>query len=255
MTNEIVTVPCLDDNYAYIIHNHIEKTTCLIDAPESKPIIEVLKKRQWKLEKIVLTHHHADHVMGLDDILKNYPSKVAGAAADINRLPKLDETLKENDIFYFGNIKFLIMEVSGHTIGHIALYSKEIGAVFTGDSLMTLGCGKLFEGSPEIMLTTLKKFIQLPPETKVYSGHEYGEKNANFAMSIDTKNENLKKRLALIKEQRLKNIATVPSTIKIELETNPFLRVGNSEIKSALNMQECQELSVFAELRSRRDHF
>jgi len=255
VTIEIETVPCLDDNYAYIIHHQNKNITCLIDAPEAKPIIEILDKRGWALDKIVLTHHHSDHVAGINELLKHHPSVVFGAAADVERLPNLDQKLKENDFFYLGNIKFLIMDVSGHTIGHIALYSKEMGVVFTGDSLMTLGCGRLFEGSPELMWKTLIKFTQLPPDTLIYSGHEYGEKNASFAISIDPNNEKLRKRFSSIKELRSKNIPTVPSTIKNELETNPFLRAGNSEIKKLLNMTQYEDQKVFAELRDRRNDF
>ena len=147
------------------------------------------------------------------------------------------------------------MEVYGHTIGHIALHSNEISAVFSGDSLMTLGCGRLFEGTPKMMWETLQKFGRLPPETKIYSGHEYGEKNADFAISIDPDNKKLQERVALIKKLRLNNFPTVPSTIAAEIETNPFLRAGNTELKKLLRMNEDEDVAVLAELRSRRDIF
>ena len=255
MTIEIATVPCLADNYAYLIHNHTENTTCLIDAPEATPIIGYLEKRAWNLDKIFLTHHHSDHVAGLGDLLKRYPANVSGATADVNRLPSLDAELKENDKFYLGTIEFSVMEVYGHTIGHIALYSKKISAVFSGDSLMTLGCGRLFEGNPRMMWKTLQKFSRLPPETKIYSGHEYGEKNANFAISIDPDNKKLQDRVVLIKKLRSNNFPSVPSTIGAELETNPFLRTGNAELKKFLGMSQDEDEAVFAELRSRRDIF
>ena len=255
MTIDIVIVPCLEDNYAYLIHNPAQKKTCLIDVPEAKPIIEVLEKRAWNLEKIVLTHHHSDHVAGLGELLRSYQASVYGATADANRLPVLDTELKENDKFYLGNIEFLVMDVYGHTIGHIALYSKELSAVFSGDSLMTLGCGRLFEGSPEIMWDTLQKFCLLPPQTKIYSGHEYSEKNAQFALSIDPNNKKLQERASLIRELRSNGFPTVPSTIESELDTNPFVRSGNHNLKRLLGMSQQKDSNVLAELRRRRDVF
>ena len=252
---EIETVPCLSDNYAYIIHNQTENMTCAVDVPEAEPIINLLKKKRWTLNKIVLTHHHSDHVAGVEELLEHHPATVSGAAADFERLPTLDEKLTDKDLFNLGNLEFSIMEVYGHTIGHIALYSKEMSAVFSGDSLMTLGCGRLFEGTPKIMWETLQKFSQLPPYTKVYSGHEYGKKNASFAISIDPSNESLQKRVKMINMLRSKNIPTVPSTIGVELKTNPFLRAGEIEIKETLAMTQYEDHLVFAELRSRRDVF
>ena len=255
MNTEIVTVPCLDDNYAYIIHEKIEGKTCLVDAPESKPIINALNKKGWRLDKIFLTHHHADHVAGLEKIIENFPAKICGAAADIERLPALDERLKQEDKFYLGNQEFTIMEVYGHTIGHIALYSQEMSAIFSGDSLMTLGCGRLFEGNPQMLWETIQKFCQLPPETKVYSGHEYGEKNAQFAISVDPYNKKLQDRLLSIIKLRAKNLPTVPSTIESELETNPFMRVNCPEFRSFLKMEQDEPHVILGRLRKRRDSF
>ena len=255
MNTEIVTVPCLDDNYAYIIHDKIEGKTCLVDAPEAKPIISVLNKKGWGLDKIFLTHHHSDHVAGLEKILENFPARICGAAADIERLPPLDERLKQDDKFYLGKQQFAIMEVYGHTIGHIALYSQEMSAIFSGDSLMTLGCGRLFEGNPLILFETLQKFSQLPPETKIYSGHEYGEKNAKFAIFVDPYNKKLQDRLLFIKKLRAKNLPTVPSTIKSELETNPFMRVNCPEFRSFLKMEQDEPHVILGRLRKKRDTF
>ena len=255
MNTEIVTVPCLDDNYAYIIHEKIEGKTCLVDAPESKPIINALNKKGWRLDKIFLTHHHADHVAGLEKIIENFPAKICGAAADMERLPALDERLKQKDKFHLGKHEFAIMEVYGHTIGHIALYSQEMSAIFSGDSLMTLGCGRLFEGNPKILWDTLQKFCQLPPETKVYSGHEYGGKNARFAISVDPYNKKLQDRLIYIEELRAKNLPTVPTTIESELETNPFMRVNCPEFRSFLKMERDEPDVILGRLRKRRDSF
>ena len=255
MKPEIITVPCLTDNYAYIIRNHEQNLTCLIDAPETKPIVSLLEKKKWKLDKIFLTHHHADHIEATGDLREMFNCLVSGAAEDSARLPKLDEKLRENDKFTLGDLNFSIMDVSGHTRGHIALYSSQLGAVFTADSLMTLGCGRLFEGTPKMMWYSLKKLCQLPSITSVFSGHDYTEKNSEFALSIDTKNTQLKKRTQFFEHIRSSGEPTVPSTIKDELETNIFLRSGNIEIKEALDMIDCSDETVFTELRRRRDNF
>lgn len=255
MTTQIVTVPCLEDNYAYIIYDKTDGKTCLVDAPESEPIISCLEQRGWGLDKIFLTHHHSDHIAGLENILAHFPARVFGASADAKRLPTLNEGLKQNDKFYLGQNEFSILEVYGHTIGHIALYSKELSVVFSGDSLMTLGCGRLFEGTPQVLWETLKKFIQLPPETEIYCGHEYGEKNAKFAISVDPNNKKLQDRFLEIKEKRKNNIPTVPSTIKNEIETNPFLRVNFPELKSSLKMEGHEDHLILGNLRKRRDTF
>ncbi len=255
VNTEIVTVPCLDDNYAYLIHDKIEEKTCLVDAPESKPIISVLNKKGWGLDKIFLTHHHSDHVAGLEEIIENFPAKICGAAADMERLPALDERLKQKDKFHLGKHEFAIMEVYGHTIGHIALYSQEMSAIFSGDSLMTLGCGRLFEGNPQMLWETIQKFCQLPPETKVYSGHEYGEKNAQFAISVDPYNKKLQDRLLSIIKLRAKNLPTVPSTIESELETNPFMRVNCPEFRNFLKMEHDEPHVILGRLRKTRDSF
>ena len=255
MHTEIHTIPCLQDNYAYIIHNHKRNETFLIDAPESFPIIKKIEENNWKLKKIVFTHHHSDHIMGTNDLVKKFKPVLVGSETDSHRLPILGEKLKVNEILNLGNLRFEIIDVPGHTIGHIAFYCNELDALFTGDSLMAFGCGRLFEGTPAMMWKTLSKFKKLPLDTKIYSGHEYAIKNLEFALSIDSENKDLQKKYVQIKDLIYRNLPSVPSTIKDELKINPFLRANTTEIKKALNMVKDTNENVFAELRRRRDSF
>ena len=255
MHTEILTIPCLQDNYAYIIHNHKRNETFLIDAPESYPIIKALEENNWGLKKIIFTHHHSDHIMGTDDLVKKYNPIIAGAEFDTHRLPIVGEKIKINQVLKLGDLMFDVLDVPGHTIGHLAYYCKELRAIFTGDSLMVFGCGRLFEGTPAMMWKTLKKFKKLPLNTKIYSGHEYAIKNLEFALSIDSENKELQNKYVLIKDMINKNLPSVPTTIKDELNCNPFLRANICEIKNAVNMENDTNENVFAELRKRRDSF
>lgn len=255
MHTEILTIPCLQDNYAYIIHNHKRKETFLIDAPESFPIIKILEEKNWKLKKIIFTHHHSDHIMGTNDLVKKYNPILVGAKTDTHRLPILKEKIKVNQILKIGDLRFDIIDAPGHTIGHLAFYCNELEALFTGDSLMAFGCGRLFEGTAAMMLKTLNQFKKLPIETKIYSGHEYAIKNLEFALSVDSENIALQKKYLQIKDQINRNLPSVPSTLKDELKINPFLRANTIEIKTALDMVNDTNENVFAELRRRRDSF
>ena len=213
---ELITIPCLSDNYAFILYNAGNRSALLVDAPEAAPINETLTKNNLNLEKIFLTHHHADHINGLGGILDKHNALTIGAQADIHRLPKLDKYVRAGDEFSFQGQTGKIFDVSGHTIGHIALYIPAQNILFSGDSLMALGCGRLFEGSAAQMWNSLSRLIALPDTTKVCSGHEYTENNASFALSIDPKNRDLIKRSDEVKKKRSKNLFTVPSQLGLE---------------------------------------
>ncbi|MGR3635884.1 MAG: hydroxyacylglutathione hydrolase [Shimia sp.] len=255
MPLQIVTVPCLSDNYAFLIHDDKSGDTALVDAPEPGPILEALSDRGWSLSHVLLTHHHWDHVDGLADVLAKHPAKVVGATADAGRLPPLDISLSEGDSITIGGETAQIIDVSGHTVGHIAFYFPTTGAVFTADSLMALGCGRLFEGPPAVMFDSLTKLAALPPETIVCSGHEYTESNARFAVTVDPDNPALKMRIDKIRSDREKNIPTVPSLLSDELATNPFLRGHDPAVQAAAGMQGAAPAEVFAEIRRRKDSF
>ncbi|WP_170478356.1 hydroxyacylglutathione hydrolase [Ruegeria arenilitoris] len=255
MPLEIITIPCLSDNYAFLAHNDASGETALIDAPESGPILAELATRGWQLNHVLLTHHHWDHVDGLSDILDHYPAQVIGAATDAHRLPPLDVQVSEDETLQICGERVHVFDVSGHTIGHIAYYFPESSAVFTADSLMALGCGRLFEGTADQMWGSLCKLAALPDETMVYSGHEYTQSNAKFAVTVDSDNPALIKRIAEIDKARAAGIPTVPSQLALEKATNPFLRADNPAIQAKLGMKNARPESVFAEIRSRKDRF
>ncbi len=252
---QIVTVPCLKDNYAFLLHDETTGATACIDVPEAAPILAALDQRGWILSDVILTHHHWDHVDGLTDLLAAAPARVWGAAADAHRLPPLDHAVAEGDVVPIGALSGEVLDVSGHTVGHIALYFADAGAVFTADSLMALGCGRLFEGSTDQMWASLSKLATLPPETLVCSGHEYTASNAKFAITIEPANPDLISRIEAIDAARAAGQATVPSTLATELATNPFLRANLSVVKTAMDMQDASDAQVFAAIRARKDTF
>lgn len=255
MALQLVTIPCLADNYAYLIHDADTGATAVVDVPDAKPILQALENKGWTLSHILLTHHHYDHIDGVGELLANAPAKVIGAAADAHRLPPLDQQVTEGDHVQIGGETAQVIDVSGHTVGHIAFHFPESKLVFTADSLMALGCGRLFEGNPAQMWQSLGKLAALPPETTVCSGHEYTESNAKFALTIDPDNPALISRAEAIRQARIKGEATVPSSLSEELATNPFLRADDPAIQTRLGMQGADPSEVFAEIRLRKDNF
>lgn len=255
MPLEIVTIPCLSDNYAFLAHDAASGETALVDAPEAEPILAALEARGWRLSHVLLTHHHWDHVDALPAILERHPAKVIGATADAHRLPELGLRVSEGDSFTIGGDEIHVLDVSGHTVGHIAFHAPASKAVFTADSLMALGCGRLFEGTAAQMWDSLSKLAALPDDTIVYSGHEYTQANAAFAEAIEPGNPDLQARIADIANARAENKPTVPSSLALELATNPFLRPQSVEIRDRLEMQDASDAEVFAEVRARKDAF
>ncbi|MEY8829913.1 hydroxyacylglutathione hydrolase [Sedimentitalea sp. XS_ASV28] len=255
MPLEILTIPCLTDNYAFVAHDAASGETALVDVPEAAPVLAVLAERGWTLDQVFLTHHHADHVQGLDEILASHPARVLGAAADAHRLPKLDVALAEGDEVRIGSETGQVLDVSGHTVGHIAFHFPESSAVFTADSLMALGCGRLFEGTPAQMWASLGKLAALPADTVVYSGHEYTQANGAFALTVDPDNADLAARVRDIAESRARSEPTVPSLLSLELATNPFLRATDAKVQQVVGMPGGDPVEVFAEIRRRKDSF
>ncbi len=255
MPLEITTIPCLSDNYAFLIQSTDTGEAALVDAPDGDAIEVFLKQRDVALTHIFITHHHGDHVDGVDLLRDIHGAKVIGNGADAARLPRLDQAVHDGDVFKFGGHDVQVMDVSGHTIGHIAYYIADAQAAFTGDSLMALGCGRLFEGSAAQMWASLSKLANLPPETMIYSGHEYTATNARFARSIDPLNAELKTREQAVIAAREKGEFTVPSKLADELATNPFLRAHLQGLKDLLNMPTASDVDVFAEIRKRKDNF
>jgi hydroxyacylglutathione hydrolase len=259
---ERVTLPVLKDNYAFLLHDKASQSTALVDVADHAPILVELDKRGWTLTDIWITHHHWDHIDGLAPLLdacasRGWSPRVVAARADMHRLPVDLITYQtfEGDIFMFGDIPVRVIDVPGHTVGHIAFYLPTIDTLFTADSLMALGCGRLFEGTPAQMWDSLQKLRALPAQTTVCSGHEYTQSNAAFAITVDPDNLALKTRIDDINLRRAQNLPTVPSSLQLEIDTNPFLRADNTALKAAIGMTGSTDLEAFTEIRARKDRF
>lgn len=255
MPVEIVTVPCRSDNYAYLIRDEGSGQVALVDAPEEAPIVEALEARGWGLDQIWITHHHADHTDAVEPLRKRYGAKVVGHVRDIGRLPPLDRELSEGETVTLGETVAEVIDVSGHTIGHIAFSLPSEKAVFTADSLMALGCGRVFEGTHAQMWESLAKLNALAGDTRVYSGHNYGRANGRFAQSIEPGNTALSERIARIEAADRAGEPIVPVTLDEERATNPFLRVSVPSVQEAVGLPGADEATVFAEVRRRKDAF
>ena len=252
---EISLIPCLTDNYAYIINDNVSKTVGVVDPSEALPVITFLKKKNLKLNYILNTHHHFDHVGGNIKLKKLYNAKVIGFDGDKHRIPGIDVTFKDNDIWKFGNSPVKILHIPGHTLGHICFFFENEKIAFTGDTLFSLGCGKIFEGDHKQMLTSLNKIKKFPIDTKIYCGHEYSYKNAEFCEKYDSNNDDLKKKFAKIKKLRLMNLPTLPTNLEEEIKSNIFLRCDKSDLKAKLNMKNQEDLKVFKKVRDLKDSF
>ena len=250
---ELVVVPCLSDNYAFLVHNAATGQTALIDAPEAQPISDALAARGWTLSDILITHHHDDHIDGVAALRAG--ARVIGAKADAHRLPPLDLEVAEGDAIMVCGQPAHVIDVSGHTNGHSAYHMPDAGYAFTADSLMALGCGRLFEGTPARMWESMQKLRALPDNTIICSGHEYTTANARFAVSLDPGNSDLMSRVEGIRTARAAGQPTVPSTLIEEMRTNPFLRADIPEFKKVLGMADASDVDVFAAVRARKDKF
>ncbi|KAL5998025.1 Glyoxalase 2-5 [Asimina triloba] len=241
-------VPCLKDNYAYLLYDAGTGTVGVVDPSEAVPVINALNRKNQNLTYILNTHHHYDHTGGNMELKARYGAKVIGSSADKDRIPGIDIALCDGEKWMFGGHEVLVMETPGHTQGHISYYFPGSGAIFTGDTLFSLSCGKLFEGTPEQMLSSLRKIMSLPDDTNVYCGHEYTllmlkhldfnalQSNAKFALSIEPKNEALQTYAAHVAHLRNKGMPTIPTTLKREKSCNPFLRTSSAEIRELLNI-------------------
>tara|TARA_Y100000741_G_C18249541_1_gene556773 strand:+ start:1491 stop:2252 length:762 start_codon:yes stop_codon:yes gene_type:complete len=252
---KIEIIPCLKDNYSYLIIDESNKKTCVIDPSESTPIANFLEKNNLKLNYILNTHHHYDHVGGNVELKRKYNAKVIGFGEDYKRIPKIDVKLKDEQIWKEDNFEAKIIHIPGHTLGHICFYFFNEGNLFTGDTLFSLGCGRIFEGTYEQMFSSLEKIKNLPIETKIYCGHEYTLQNSKFCMTYDKNNKELIKKINDIKKLINSNKPTIPSTLEQELESNIFLRSHNIEIKTNLNISKSSALDTFTKLRDLKDNF
>jgi|TARA_B110000046_G_C12989824_1_gene397339 hydroxyacylglutathione hydrolase len=238
---KIRIIPCLQDNYSYLIIDEKKNIACVVDPSEADPIIEVLENNKIKLEFILNTHHHYDHVGGNKKLKKKYSSSVVGFKGDKERIPGIDILVDDQETWINKNFEAKIIYIPGHTLGHICFYFYKEHSVFTGDTLFSLGCGRIFEGTYSQMFNSLMKLKELPENTKIYCGHEYTKKNSDFCLVHDANNQNLKAKIHNIDVKLKNSLPTIPSTIKDELECNIFLRSSNVE--------------TFSKLRDLKDNF
>jgi hydroxyacylglutathione hydrolase len=252
---KIQQIPVLTDNYIYLIHDPESTETVVVDPAVAEPVLACLNQNGWQLNTIINTHHHNDHVGGNLALKQQTSCKIIGSASDMARIPAIDSGCSEGDIIKLGQYNIQVIECSGHTTGHIAFYIAAANALFCGDTLFAMGCGRLFEDSAAQLWQSLSKFTSLPLETKIYCAHEYTAANAQFALTVEPNNQDLLNTIEHVKQLTANKQATVPTTLAQELATNPFLRPNSPEIQKTLNMQGASELAVFTELRHRKNHF
>lgn len=252
---EVLQLPVLTDNYIYVAHEPFADVYAVIDPAEAAPVQECLESRGAKLDFILNTHHHGDHVGGNLALKRHYACSIIGPDADAARIPGIDVALADGDEFALGETKGTVLDVPGHTRGHIAFWFRDDAVLFCGDTLFALGCGRLFEGTPAQMWRSLSKLRELPDETLVYCAHEYTQANAKFAVEIEPDNGLLQARYQDIAVARGHGEATVPSRLGLEKLTNPFLRPHVTGIRETLGMTGMDDEAIFAEIRRRKDSF
>jgi len=255
MTLTIEQFPCREDNFGVLIHDDASRLTASIDAPEEAPIRRTLEAKGWRLDHILTTHHHGDHVEANLPLKAAFGCTITGPEGEADRIPGIDRRVKGGDTFTFGDLEVRVIDTPGHTLGHISYWIPSAAFAFVGDTLFAIGCGRVFEGTPEMMWESLEKLRALPDETRVYCGHEYTEANARFALSVDAGNPDLIARAEEVRRLRAAGEPTLPTTIGLEKKTNPFLRVGDHAIRAHLGMEHAAPAQVFAELRKRKDNF
>ena len=238
---EVKIIPCLNDNYSYLIFDKSNKNACVIDPSESKPVIKAIEENKVKLKYILNTHHHYDHVGGNKELKEKYDSKIVGFKDDKDRIPEIDILVEDNHIWKEGNCEAKIYHIPGHTTGHIAFHFFKEKKIFTGDTLFSLGCGRIFEGTYEQMFNSLNKIKILPKDTEIYCGHEYTLKNGDFCLANDSNNMKLKKKIEVIKKKLENNLPSIPTILGDEIECNIFLKAKN--------------LDSFSKLRDLKDNF
>jgi hydroxyacylglutathione hydrolase len=255
MPAETRLFPCRSDNYVVLLHDPHSGATAAIDAPEAAPIEAALKATGWKLTDILVTHHHADHTDGIESLKAKYKCRVVAPAAEAAKIPGVDETVREGDTVKVGNLSANVLETPGHTLGHIAYWFHAEKLAFVGDTLFSIGCGRVIEGTPPQMWHSLLKLRDLPDDTQIYCGHEYTASNVKFALTIEPNNPALAARAVQAREQIAKGEPTIPTTIGDEKLANPFLRADKPEVAADIGMAGQPAAAVFTEIRARKNKF
>ena len=256
---DVVPIPVLQDNYSYLVIDPATREAAVVDCAEVEPVLAEVDRRGVKLTAILATHHHWDHIGGNEALLAALPLRVYGSRDDAGRIPGLTDGLAEGDGVSVGTLAGRAIFIPAHTSGHLAYYFPREGAVFTGDTLFAGGCGRLFEGDAAQMMSSLAKLAALPPETRVYCGHEYTEKNLRFAQTLEPGNAALAEKLDAVRRLRAEGRPTVPTTVRSELETNPFLRTASPELQATLRARfpdlGTDPVKIFAKTRALKDQF
>jgi hydroxyacylglutathione hydrolase len=251
---QIHQFPCLNDNYGYLVHDEASGETAVIDTPDADVILAEAEKLGWRITQIWNTHWHPDHAGGNLKIKEATGCVIIGPAGEEEKIPGLDRAVHQDSLVNLGARTARVLDVPGHTLGHIAFYMEDEAVAFVGDTVFALGCGRVFEGTPDQMWNSISKIMALPPNTCLYCAHEYTEANAAFALTIEPNNPALMSYVSRVKEKRAKKEPTVPTALFIELEANPFLRAGHPALQQAMG-HEGDAAATFAEIRKRKDNF
>jgi hydroxyacylglutathione hydrolase len=252
---EIIQLPVLTDNYIYIIHEPNSKETAVVDPAIAQPVLDLLNSNGWRLNYILNTHHHSDHVGANLELKKQTDCQIIGFEKDQKRIPGIDIKLKQEDEVKLGNQIAKVIETPGHTLGHIVYYFADSDALFCGDTLFSMGCGRLFEGTAEQMWHSLQHLKSLPKQTKIYCAHEYTQANSQFALTLEADNKQLSYRIEEVNNLRADNKATIPSSLEQELMTNPFLREDSLALQQSVDMVGMPAIDVFRKIRQLKDDF
>jgi hydroxyacylglutathione hydrolase len=256
MSNLIIEMfPCLADNYAFLLHDNDTGATAAIDTPDPNAINERLDALGWSLTHIFNTHHHPDHAGGNMRLKKRWGCEIVGPREDAERIPGIDRAVGDGDRFYFGDHAIDVLDTPGHTSGHIVYYVPSAHAAFVGDTLFAMGCGRLFEGTPEQMWASLQKILRWPDDTRLYCAHEYTLANGRFALTVEPDNAALVERVREVEAMRAAGQPTVPTTLALEKATNPFLRPGSPNLRSTIGLVDSEDVEVFARTRFMKDTF
>jgi hydroxyacylglutathione hydrolase len=252
---QIYQFPCLSDNFGVLIHDPGTGVTASIDAPEAGKVLAALAEKGWRLTHILTTHHHGDHTGGNAELKAATGCRIIGPRNEAGKVPGIDERVGGGDAFAFGAHRVEVLDTPGHTAGHVAYVIPSAKTAFVGDTLFALGCGRVIEGTPQMMWESLRRLMALPRDTAIYCGHEYTQANARFALTIEPDNVALKRRAEEVDVMRAAGQATLPTSVGLELETNPFLRPHVPAIQRRLGMEGRSEWQVFAEIRERKNRF
>ena len=252
-TLQIHQFPCLSDNFGVLIHDAAGGVTAAIDAPDAKAVAAALHEKGWKLTHILTTHHHGDHTAGNAALKAETKCTIIGPKREADKIPGIDEQVGEGDVFAFGSQEVRVLDTPGHTAGHITYVIPSAKVAFAGDTLFAIGCGRVIEGNAQMMWQSLQKLMALPKDTTVYCGHEYTQANARFALTIEPENAALQKRAKEVDQLRAAGKATLPTSIGLELDTNPFLRPYVPAIQKRLGMVGRPEWEIFGEIRERKN--